>query len=228
MLQDFSLFNQVAMLQAASWIIPITTILPQSFIIDIVYFGSKFEGWIDNKIRARFDKPVTQHIYNYLRNTNNTISSVYIIGHSLDGGISEAVGVFLYGLHKSGSIINKNNKNLLNNLEIKSFSMAAPGLVWNSRKFSIAVGDLFASATLLKPRHDVVSAIDKSGGLIQSVQCHEDKIYECHLTKNTICELMSQCNAYLSNNPDLIAAFCKYVDDIGDKYMQYANYSLLD
>eukprot|EP01084_Bolivina_argentea_P010716 19978_1 len=45
--QDFSLFNHVALVQLASLIIPITSILPTSFIIRIVFFMSHFEGSID-------------------------------------------------------------------------------------------------------------------------------------------------------------------------------------
>ena len=80
-----------------------------------------------------------------------------------------------YGWLKAHAI----NSSLTENIDIKAFAMASPGLVFNSRKFSLDLHDLFVTATVLKPRHDAVSNIDKPGGLVQNVECDQSKFYSC-------------------------------------------------
>ena len=222
-LQDVSIYNEVALLQTASWILPITTILPQSFIIRIVYFASFFEGTIDKEMRGRFDKPLFEYAARYLLSTEHAIQSLYFVGHSLGGGIAQIVAAQLHHIHKRTEYGVHNIK--YKNLEIKSFSVAAPGSMWNSRKFSFDTIDLYETAEYLRPRHDIVSSVDEYGGLTQNIECNEQEVVGCHLTKNIICELSSNCNVYQAQNPKMIQSFCLYHDTVGDLFMNYANYS---
>eukprot|EP01083_Nonionella_stella_P219963 787446_1 len=199
MSQDIALFNEVALLQAASWVIPITTILPQHFIIEIVYFVSYYVEGSINKIRARFDEPLFEYSYDYLMNADHTVNALYFVGHSLGGGISQIVAAQLYHAYKSDLIENYD----LKHLEIKSFSMAAPGLVWGSRKFSIDVGDLYKTSTVVNPNHDAMTGIDKTGGLTQKIECNQEWAFECHNVLNTIAELSDNCEVEQSSLIDI-------------------------
>eukprot|EP01084_Bolivina_argentea_P279903 478599_1 len=185
---------------------------------------SHFEGSIDTRSRERYDTPVFNYAYKLLIDTKYKINSLYFIGHSLGGGVSQAVAGQMQHLYDSKWIYNHaRNNTLIENLNIKSFSMASPGMVFNSRKFSIDLHDLFVTATILKPRHDAVSNVDIPGGLVQNMECDQSKFISCHRTKVTICELVNECNIYNSHNPDLIKLSC---DDEADTYMAYLNQSI--
>eukprot|EP01083_Nonionella_stella_P072032 193942_1 len=199
LLQDIALFNEVAILQAFSWVIPITTILPQDMIIGIMHLASMFEGSINMEIRHQFDEPLFEYVYDYLSHTNNTLSALYLSGHSLGGAISQIVASQLYRAYQSKQL----QLHQSDDLEIKSFSVSAPGLVWNSRKFSIDVGDLYKTSTVVNPNHDAMTGIDKTGGLTQKIECNQEWAFECHNVLNTIAELSDNCEVEQSSLIDI-------------------------
>eukprot|EP01083_Nonionella_stella_P239799 838931_1 len=114
------------------------------------------------------------------------------ISNSLGGAISQIVASQLYRAQQSKQLQLKSSVGS-DDLEIKSFSLSAPGLVWNSRKFSIDVGDLYKTSTVVNPNHDIMTRIDRSGGLTQNIECHQEWAFECHLVFNSIAELSDNC-----------------------------------
>eukprot|EP01083_Nonionella_stella_P129437 392768_1 len=204
-LQDFNLFNQVMLLQAASLIVPVTSLLPWSFIIQIVYYMSFFEGTIDTQSRQRYDTPVFEYAYDLLLNTEDTIDSLYFVGHSLGGAVSQAVAAQLYHAFHAGYI---ENPVLSHNLDLRSLSFGSPGMTFNSRKFSVDLDDLYATATVLKVSHDAISNVDVPAGFVQNVECSESTFYRCHKRSNIICELGRQCGFNNAKNPELISNMC--------------------
>jgi len=201
MLQDLSLYMSIALLQTFSLIIPITSIAPTSFVIKMVWIASYFEGIVDDKIRDSYDTPVYNYAYNVLSNDDNyNLDSLYIIGHSLGGGISQAVGAQLYYM---------NQRYLKKNVDIKSLSLAAPGMLFGSKKFNFDLEALYMTSIVIKPQHDIVSTIDIHGGLLQNLQCNTASFAECHLLGNILCELYTHCHHENCKNPKMYDRFCE-------------------
>ena len=227
-MQDFSLFNQVGLIGVTSFIVPITSLLPSVAIARIIDASSRFEGFIDAAIRESYDGPVFEYVYNYLQQSDTpNMTSLFFAGHSLGGALGQIVGAQINNVRRRGLLPTS-----LSQLEIKSFALASPGVVLNARKFAVHIEDLYETAIILKPRHDVVSEIDIQSGSVNQFACLKDEMLPCHLLLNSICALMRDCDAYQSNNPDLIAAYCEYPELVIDPatgmdwgLMMYANYS---
>eukprot|EP01083_Nonionella_stella_P003498 10049_1 len=211
------LFTQVALVEMASWMIPITSILPTSFVIRIVSFMSNFEGMIDTELRERYDKALFNYSRALLMDAEYEMDSLYFVGHSFGGSIAQIVAAQMNHLYRSDISF---NHNLTVDLDIKSFAMSSPGLTLNSRKFWIDRHDLFVTSTVLKPQYGVIANIDVAGGLIQDMDC--DDSHSCHHTGDTICNVVTRCDVYQSHNPHLIQKSCY---SPCDSFMQYLNES---
>lgn len=107
-----------------------------------------------------------------------------------------------------GNIVN-DDQSLIENVEIKSFALASPGLSYGARKFSVHIEDVYETAIEIRPENDPVSAIDEHLGSAHFVECLEESMIECHLGINTICSLMQKCNSYKLHHPDMVAAWCE-------------------
>ena len=206
MLQDLSLYMSIALLQAFSLVIPVTSLAPTSFVIKMVWISSWFEGIIDDTIRDSYDVPVYEYAYELLTSeyADNNLQSLYIVGHSLGGGISQAVGAQLY-------YINKNY--VKKNVDIKSLAIAAPGMLFGSKKFNFDLEALYMTSIVIRPEHDIVSTIDVHGGLVQNLRCREKAFAECHLFGNMLCELFTHCHQENVKNPEMYTHFCEIGDD---------------
>eukprot|EP01083_Nonionella_stella_P303674 1052116_1 len=161
------------------------------------------------EIRQQFDEPLFEYLYEYLSHTNNTLNALYLSGHSLGGAISQIVASQLYRAYQSKQL----QLHQSNDLEIKSFSVSAPGLVWNSRKFSIDVSDLYNTGTIINPNHDMMTGIDKNGGLTQKIECNQEWAFECHSILNTVAQLSDNCEADKSSLLD-IGMVCRILQNV--------------
>ena len=200
------------MIQLSSWTIPMTSILPRGFIANLVYQGSMFDGVISNDLREQYDAPIFEYARSLLQNTTASVDALYFVGHSLGGGLAKVVGAQIYRALIDGFVNNSYDQSLIENVEIKSFALASPGLSFGARKFSVHIEDIYKTAVEIRPEYDLVSAVDVHVGSVSFVECLEDDVIECHLGINTICSMMLQCNAYRLHNPDLVAAWCKKED----------------
>eukprot|EP01083_Nonionella_stella_P082022 226316_1 len=214
-LQDISLFNQVMLLQVASWVIPITTILPQQFLINIVSFTSKLEGGVEHDMRQRYDIPLFEYTLDYVDALQYEVDSLYFVGHSLGGSIGAAVAAQIFGVFHDSNYFADNE--WIRNLQIKSFALSAPGMTYSSRKFNVNLRDLYSTQTTIKPRHDLIAAIDKPTGLVQSIECRWGSTFAaCHQIHISIHELIrSGCNLYHSHNPSMFKAMYSDVTQYG-------------
>ena len=87
-------------IQMASWIIPMTTILPKSFLREVIWKMSMFEEIIDEDIRKTYDEPLFDYAFDYLSNSNGSVDDLFFVGHSLGGAIAQIVAAQLHGLQK--------------------------------------------------------------------------------------------------------------------------------
>ena len=189
-----------------------TSILPRTFIANLVYEGGLFEGIISENLRKQYDAPIFEYVRSLFETTTEPIDSLYFVGHSLGGGLAKIVGTQIYRALEDGYIINTMDQSLIDGVDIKSFSVASPGLAYGARKFSIHIEDIYKTSIEIRPRGDPVSMIDMHVGQVAFVECLADSMMECHMLSNTICKMMSQCNAYKLHNPDLVATWCEQED----------------
>eukprot|EP00485_Elphidium_margaritaceum_P010023 CAMPEP_0202690286 /NCGR_PEP_ID=MMETSP1385-20130828/5306_1 /ASSEMBLY_ACC=CAM_ASM_000861 /TAXON_ID=933848 /ORGANISM="Elphidium margaritaceum" /LENGTH=1358 /DNA_ID=CAMNT_0049345523 /DNA_START=37 /DNA_END=4113 /DNA_ORIENTATION=+ len=196
MTQDLSLFIEVVIYETLQWIVPFLNGLPLSFSRQIIYYASYIEGVINSDVRQAFDEPVFEYAKQYLLRLEsdcsyndseisdwNGATTLYFVGHSLGGAISEIVAANLHQWNK------KNNLRS----HVQSFGVASPGVLYSSAKFGFGIDALDKTSSSLLPRRDLVSAVDSHGGSIQYTECSADYFHTCHQTDNVLCEVFYGC-----------------------------------
>eukprot|EP01084_Bolivina_argentea_P274382 467673_1 len=190
--QDISLWVEVALFEGLQWIVPFLGGLPLTFVRKIIYYASSVEGIINSDVRQEFDDPVTKYAVKYLtmleNNCNDSsradMTSLYFVGHSLGGGIAQIVAANLYENYDFKS-------------NIQSYGVCSPGVLKSSAKFGFGVDALDKTSSSLLPRRDIVSKVDAHGGSIQYTECDASSFVTCHATNNVLCELYHGCPADL-------------------------------
>merc|ERR1719242_929153 len=74
MLQDVSLFVEVALYESLQWLVPFLNGLPTTFARQIIYYSSYIEGVINPDSRKRFDNPVHQYAQSYMHRLESDCS----------------------------------------------------------------------------------------------------------------------------------------------------------
>merc|ERR1711973_931892 len=171
-------------------------------IANMVYYGSLLDGIISRSLREQYDGPIFEYARSLLENTTEPIDSLYFVGHSLGGGLAKIVGAQIYRALEDGYINNTVNQSLIDDVEIKSFALASPGLSFGARKFSVHIEDIYNTAIEIRPELDIVSAVDVHVGQVSFVECGGDNMIDCHKSRTTICMMLEKCNAYKLHNPD--------------------------
>ena len=205
--------TQVMGIEAASWLIPMTTILPKPFLRQIIWSLSWFDHIIYADVRLTYDGPLFDYAFDYLSTANHTIDDLLFVGQSLGGSISEIVAAQLYGLQKQDT--------LLSNTSMRAFAFSSPGLSLSSRKFNVDVEDLRKTATVIISENDLLAEIDEQVGMVQDIDCvFEDIVLGCHRIQNSVCALQDSCDAHISHHPLLVSLYCDYV-------AEYPSYNML-
>merc|ERR1719242_423467 len=195
MIQDVSLFVEVALYEFLQCIVPFLNAFPISFTRQILYYSAYSEGILNPDARAEFDDPVYDYAQAYMARLESDCTfdelndteienwkgptSMYFVGHSLGGGISQIVAANLYEDHE--------NLNLKSN--IQSYGVCSPGTLMSSAKFGFSVTALDVTASSLLPRRDVISMVDEHGGSVQYTECDADEFASCHYLESVLCEL---------------------------------------
>eukprot|EP01084_Bolivina_argentea_P226839 383110_1 len=205
-IQDISLWSEIATFQLFSMIIPLTSMLPTAFIREFVWYSSLPEWFIAPSVRDKYYEPIYEYIKNNIINKNHE-TYIYILGHSLGGGIAEIVGAKLYEEFKNNSSHN-----------IESFGLSSPGTLYASKKFGFSIESLDASSTSIIPRRDVVGMVDDHGGVIQLIECTQKHIGTCHKGMTSFCEIVDaqldgEYGAYMFKNEKYAKCLCQTKDD---------------
>ena len=184
--------------------------MPISFIRRIIYYSSLPEGLINNDARSRFDEPIYEQATKYLNatgNSNITLNSgmdpaMFIVGHSLGGGVAQIVAAKLYSEGYEE--------------HIGSVGICSPGTLLSSAKFGFNTEDLDITSNSILPRRDLVSQIDLHGGNVQEVACNADSVFKCHVVESVICEVYSNCPSSSQKvDKNLFDCYC-WDSDSGD------------
>eukprot|EP00486_Rosalina_sp_Unknown_P013889 CAMPEP_0201595904 /NCGR_PEP_ID=MMETSP0190_2-20130828/192753_1 /ASSEMBLY_ACC=CAM_ASM_000263 /TAXON_ID=37353 /ORGANISM="Rosalina sp." /LENGTH=177 /DNA_ID=CAMNT_0048056047 /DNA_START=535 /DNA_END=1065 /DNA_ORIENTATION=- len=127
---------------------------------------------------------------------------MYLVGHSLGGGISEIVAANLHEWATGQKLKS----------HVQSFGVCSPGVLLSSAKFGFGVEALDKTSTSLLPRRDIVSKVDEHGGSIQYSECDAGSFLQCHMTDNVLCEVFYGCPTDLSTGPkyEWLKNFCFY------------------
>eukprot|EP01084_Bolivina_argentea_P254715 428283_1 len=199
-LQDISLYTEIATLQTFSWIIPLTTVLPVGFIRDFVKYASIPEGMIDPTLRERYDEPIYDYVWDKLNGSLSTAKvesgankTIFIMGHSLGGGVAEIV---------AAKFADQGYTN------VYSFGLSSPGTLWSSLKFGFSVEALDKSSVSVLPRRDPISLVDNHGGVSQVIECNAKETLFCHLSERSFCEIYQECGIELVRNLSFTNCVC--------------------
>jgi hypothetical protein len=196
-LQDISLYSEVAILQSVSYVIPLTAILPIGFLRDWVWVAGKTsDGLIDPSIRDQFDKPVLEFLRDKFEANPNR--SVLIAGHSLGGAIAQIVAAKIADKYKTDKVY--------------SFGLSSPGTVFTSEKFGFSIEALDKTSLSVLPRRDPVAMGDQHGGAWQLIECDATQSLGCHSSDRSFCELYHNCGSESARNKTFADCLCNTDD----------------
>ena len=128
----------------------------------------------------------SDHVCHSVQNWHGP-TSMYFVGHSLGGGISQIAAATLH----------EKNEELGLKSHVQSYGVCSPGTLLSSAKFGFSVESLDLTSTSLLPRRDLVSMVDQHGGSVQYTECSAEDMSACHYWKNVMCELFYGCPAEL-------------------------------
>lgn len=169
---DTSLYSMISVLQMFNHLTPLLSTIPPAV-----------TSWFLAKLRL----PVTQQaektiflgfadiILQLQREHPN--AKFVMTGHSLGGGISEAVG---------------------SRLGLPTIVFSAPGMSFSKRRFKSTWMRTVRNVIGVVPETDAVPAVDEHMDMVQNIACRRPDgthrwFYECHSIKVTACELWRAC-----------------------------------
>jgi len=212
-LQDISLYVEIALFETLQWIVPFLNALPTSFIRQLMFYVSVVEGAINSEARQQYDIPVFAHLCDYIiKNETKKETTVYVVGHSLGGGIAQIVAAKAYEPQYCENIVMEGS--------ITSLGICSPGTLYTSAKFGFSVESLDKTSMSLLPRRDPVSSIDDHGGNVQFVECRESTPWNCHLMASILCETFNNCPSALitGNRKTFWDCFCDTKIEITNEF----------
>ncbi|XP_048589421.1 uncharacterized protein LOC116613925 isoform X2 [Nematostella vectensis] len=168
--ENCKIWNEIATFQLTSVFLPI-----QHLPLDFVAFFIAQSSFLDYTLHHASYNSYFKVLENYVTAVKNkSAEDVFLVGHSLGGGLAKLVGI--------------RNR-------IQAISVSSPGEVYNRDKFRYSLKDVQQYTTSVIAQHDLVTWIDKHGGLVQYVECDVSSFLECHSIRNTYCELKKKCDS---------------------------------
>lgn len=167
--ENFKIWNEIAVFQMISVALPVQH-LPFEF---VAFFISK-SACLDYLFQRSKYHYYFQALEEYVKNkTTNSTEEFFLVGHSLGGGLAKIIG--------------SRNK-------VQAIAISSPGDIYNHVKFSYTLQDVQQYTTTVRAQNDIVTWIDRPGGLVQYVECDNSAILKCHSIKKTYCELKEKCH----------------------------------
>jgi hypothetical protein len=169
LIQDLHIWKEIALLQFSSYIGPFTNFWPEQMTATVIYAVSLFE---DLSVSSEDNQSYYSPLHDYVARIKGS-RDIVMTGHSLGGGIVNIVG---------------------SKLEIPTVSFSPPGITFSRMKLGLSLNQINRMCTNIIPDNDAVTKIDKSGGLIQHVDCDQD-FTKCHSVQRTIMTLIKSCGS---------------------------------
>eukprot|EP01084_Bolivina_argentea_P302157 521501_1 len=193
-IQDMQLYSEIGVIQLVSHIFPLLYIWPTKMIVDLISFCSIIENyWLSPGHDNHYFKDVEIYIDKIMSDGMIVDNNVYIIGHSLGGGVAQIVGARYYENHNCDKHNINVDENSLEPFEVHSIGFNSPGTFYSSKKFGFKPESLDYTSTSILADRDMVGAIDNHGGVIQTIDCKEKTWLRCHSALHTFCKLYYGC-----------------------------------
>ncbi|KAJ3430532.1 zcchc10 protein [Anaeramoeba flamelloides] len=196
---DTVYFSGVAAYQMANFIYPFLDFTSANFMSNILLIHSRIIEFFYPYSNSFYDE-----IFDYLHKIINNADldnppNIYVMGHSLGGGISQLVGNTFTKSDLPDPLYNK----------LKVFTFNSPGIFLSRKKFArknytITEETINRNTYNFKVMGDIVGYVDRPLGNIQNLVCKESNILSCHSLVNTIKNLWEKCQK--SGEPDFINA----------------------
>ncbi|KAK3703573.1 hypothetical protein QZH41_006902 [Actinostola sp. cb2023] len=168
--ENAKIWNEIAVFQLISVALPVQH-LPFEFVAFFISISSSVDYLLHRSTYTQYFKPLED----YVKAKYNTSEEHFLVGHSLGGGLAKIIG--------------SRNK-------IPAIAISSPGDIYNHVKFEYTLEAVQKYTTTVRAQNDPVTWIDRSGGLVQYVECaNSGYVGEgCHPIKNTYCELKKKCH----------------------------------
>ena len=171
-IENLKLWSEIVSYQIISVALPLQS-LPLSFVTSYVTAASFLERLLHHNredfVFSRVESYLKEHLIN--GSTDQNIS-VLLTGHSIGGGLANIIG---------------------SRLKIPAVSFSSPGEVHIHAKMDFTLDDLQRYTTSVVSRNDMVTWVDRHGGLVQYIGCTSNAYVQCHSIVNTYCELKEGC-----------------------------------
>ncbi|XP_020909842.1 uncharacterized protein LOC110247719 [Exaiptasia diaphana] len=168
--ENAKMWNEIAVFQLISVALPIQH-LPFEFVAFFIAKSASIDYLLHRSTYGYYFKPLEDYIK---AERNASEEEYYLVGHSLGGGLAKIIG--------------SRNK-------IPAIAISSPGEIYNHIKFDYTLEDVQTYTTTVRAQNDLVTWIDRSGGLIQHVECDNSDFLKCHSIYKTYCELKKKCHA---------------------------------
>ena len=163
-ISDLSTWYSSIFLDMASLFLPLSSVLPLSFIQWFVDTTSALQSSLVPPIfdlSIEFTKRVMQE------------RRVVLTGHSLGAAVANVVAA---------------------STDLRSVAFSPPGVVWSAKNFGISKDFVASNTVSVVPDRDPVTKIDMQGGLVQSIRCKDGlSSVTCHSLYLTACVLWRSC-----------------------------------
>ncbi len=124
-----------------------------------------------------------------------TVSHAYFVGHSLGGGIAQALAVKLN----------------VNHYSVEAVSFNSPGLSFGQKLYQMDHDDLIAITTNINAMGDSVSTVDPNKAAVHTLRCNGGSYFgslDCHDITKVLCELWVYCSRDKEQAPQ-VPLFCE-------------------
>ena len=171
-IKSLKLWSEIISYQITAVALPVQT-LPLSFVTSFVTAASFLERLMHHNREDFAFSSLESYLSKHLINgTVDRDINIILTGHSLSGGLAKILG---------------------SRLKIPVVSFSSPGELHIHGKMGFTLDDLQRYTTSVVSRNDVVTWIDRHGGLVQYIGCSAQRNVPCHSIVNIYCELKEGC-----------------------------------
>lgn len=172
-LELLDLYAPAATFQTVSVFVPLFFTLPAEKVANLLYYVSFVDRLFPRPEKA-YHEVIEDHIVHQLaRNETNLVrENIYLVGHSLGGGLTKIVGT------------------LLNRTAI---SFNGPGLLYSARRFGIKTASVEDNVVNFVMDNDKFSLLDVLGGTIYRMECQSSNVATCHELPAVLCKVLTEC-----------------------------------
>ncbi|KAL7746296.1 hypothetical protein RI367_008367 [Sorochytrium milnesiophthora] len=163
-LQDLYLWATPALLQTSSYFGTYVNLWSEEAVASAVYYIAQYVTYPNLAYHIAIEQ--------YVRSIVNARARVQLVGHSLGGGLAQALG---------------------GKLGLPAIGFSAPGLGYTREYFGVDEVNLNKFTFNVVPLRDPVPEVDLQRGTVVHIPCNQTSSLTCHRIKATVRTLLSLC-----------------------------------